>query len=126
MRPIQVILVAGSILLVGCQSSTPPSSTPGSLIPPTTTEQKMDALRNYRTCLVNRARSVDDHKSDAVTIATSMRGSCKREMAEMARSIAGGTTTDAYWQIAASAERREVDAALNAVLTERKERSPKR
>jgi hypothetical protein len=86
----------------------------------------MDALRRYRTCLIDRARSVDDHKSDAMTIATSMRGSCKREMEDMARSIAGGATTEAYWQIAASADRREVEAALNAVLTERKERRMKR
>jgi hypothetical protein len=121
MRPIQAILIAGSILLVGCQSSTPPSAQSGSLLPATTTEQKIDALRRYRTCLINRAQSVDDHKSDAMTVATSMRGSCKREMADMARSIAGGATTDAYWQIAASADRREVEAALNAVLTERKE-----
>ena len=90
-------------------------------MPATTTEQKIDAQRRYRTCLINRAQSVDDHKSDAMTVATSMRGSCKREMADMARSIAGGATTDAYWQIAASADRREVEAALNAVLTERKE-----
>jgi hypothetical protein len=86
----------------------------------------MDALRRYRTCLIDRARSVDDHKSDAMTIATSMRGSCKREMADMARSLAGGATAEAYLQIAASAERREVEAGLNAVLTERKERRPKR
>ena len=86
----------------------------------------MDALRRYRTCLVNRARSVDDHKSEAMTIATSMRGSCKREMADMARSLAGGATADAYWQIAASADRREIEAALNAVFTERKESRPTR
>jgi hypothetical protein len=52
--------------------------------------------------------------------------SCKRELANMARSLAGGVTADADWQIAASAERREVEAALNAVLTERKEQRPKR
>jgi hypothetical protein len=95
-------------------------------LPATTTEQKVDALRRYRTGLINRAQSVDDDKSDAMTIATSMRGSCKREMADMARSIAGGATSEAYWQIAASADRREVEAALNAVLTERKERRTKR
>ena len=91
-------------------------------LPPTTTEQKMDALRRYRTCLVNKARSIDDHRSDAMTIAKAMRGSCKPEMAEMARSVAGGASTETYRQIAESAERREVDAALNAILTERKER----
>jgi hypothetical protein len=126
MRPIPAILIAGLLLLAGCQSQQPPSAASASLLPPTTTEQKIDALRRYRTCLIDKARSVDDHKSDAMTIATSMRGSCKREMADMARSIAGGATTDAYWQIAASADRREVEAALNAVLTERKERPTKR
>jgi hypothetical protein len=125
-------LVAALLLLVGCQSSPSslssgaPSAPAGSLLPSTTTEQKIDALRQYRTCLVNRARSADDHKSDAMTIAASMRGSCKREMADMARSLAGGATADAYWQIAASAERREAEAALNAVLTERKDRGARR
>ena len=130
MRPIDfspAVLIAGLLLLSGCQSSPPPPSTaPMSLLPATTTEQKMDTLRRYRTCLVNRARSIDDYKSDAMTIATSMRGSCKPEMANMARSMAGGATTETYWQIAASADRREVEAALNAVLTERKERRTKR
>jgi hypothetical protein len=126
MRPILAVLIAGQLLLVGCQSSTPPPATSGSSLPATTTEQKIDALRHYRTCLINRAQSVDDHKSDAMTIATSMRGSCKRELTDMARSLAGGATADAYSQIAASAERREVEAALNAVLVERKERPPRR
>jgi hypothetical protein len=126
MRPIPAILIAGLLLLAGCQSPQPPSAASASLLPPTTTEQKIDALRRYRTCLIDRARSVDDHKSDAMTIATSMRGSCKREMTDMARSLAGGATADAYSQIAASAERREVEAALNAVLVERKERPPRR
>ena len=35
----------------------------------------MDALRRYRTCLINRARSIDDHEPDAMGIASSMRGS---------------------------------------------------
>ena len=133
MRPTNfspVVLIGGLLLLVGCQSSQPPSAPSASLLPPTTTEQKMDALRRYRTCLIDRARSVDDHKddhkSDAMTIATSMRGSCKREMTDMARSLAGGATSEAYLQIAASAERREVEAALNAVFTERKESRPTR
>lgn len=119
-------LMAGFLLLAGCQSPPPPSSTPTSLLPATTTEQKMVALRRYRTCLVNRAGSIDDHKSDAMTIASAMRGSCKPEMADMAKSMAGGATAEAYREIAVSAERREVDAALNAVLTERKERRPSR
>jgi hypothetical protein len=129
MRPTEytpAILLSGLLLLVGCQSSQSSSAPSAGLLPPTTTEQKIDALRRYRTCLVNRAQLADDHKSDAMTIATSMRGSCKRELADMARSLAGGATADADWQIAASAERREVEAALNAVLTERKEQRPKR
>jgi hypothetical protein len=119
-------LLIGLPLLAGCQSSPPPSPASANLLPATTTEQKMDALRRYRTCLVNRARSIDDYKSDAMTIATSMRGSCQPEKADMARSMAGGATKETYWQIAASADRREVEAALNAVLAERKERRTKR
>jgi hypothetical protein len=128
MRPTDffpAVLVVG-LLLAGCQSPPPPSSVPASLLPATTTEQKMVALRRYRTCLVNRARSIDDYKSDAMTIANAMRGSCKPEMAEMARSMAGGANTETYRQIADSADRRAVDAALNAVLTERKHRRTKR
>jgi hypothetical protein len=119
-------LAIGVPLLAGCQSSPPPSAVTTNLLPATTTEQKMDALRRYRTCLVNRARSIDDYKSDAMTIATSLRGSCQPEKADMARSMAGGASTETYWQIAASADRREAEAALNAVLTERKERRTKR
>jgi hypothetical protein len=129
MRAIDVFpafLAIGLPLLAGCQASPPPSAASANLLPATTTEQKMDALRRYRTCLVNRARSIDDYKSDAMTIATSMRGSCQPEKADMARSMAGGATSDTYWQIAASADRREAEAALNAVLTERKERRTKR
>ena len=129
MRPIEFFtaaLIAGSPLLAGCQSALQPSPAPVDLLPPTTTEQKMDALRQYRTCLVNKARSIDDHKSDAMTIANAMRGSCKPRMFDMARSMAGGASTETYRQIAWSAERREVDAALNAVLTERKERRSSR
>ena len=129
MRPIEFFtatLIAGSPLLSGCQSPLPLSTAPISPLAPTTTEQKMDALRRYRTCLVNKARAIDDHKSDAMTIATAMRGSCKPQMADMARSMAGGASTETYRQIAQSAERREVDAALNAVLTERKERRASR
>jgi hypothetical protein len=120
------VLLSGLLLLVGCQSSQSTSAPSAGLSPPTTTEQKIDALRRYRACLIQRARSIDDHRSDAMTIASSMRGSCKRELADMARSLAGGAPADAGWEIAASAERREVEAALNAVLTERKEQRPKR
>ena len=120
-------LLAVGLLLCACQSPSPPTAAARSnLVPSTTTEQKVAALRRYRTCLLARARSVDDYKSDAMTIAISMRGSCRPEMAEMAKSTAGGTSTETYYQIAASAERREVDAALNAVLTERKERRGRR
>ena len=120
-------LLAAGLLFSGCRSSTQLSATASSsLLPATTTEQKVEALRRYRACLVARARSVDDYKSDAMTIAMSMRGSCRPELAEMAKATAGGAGIEAYNQIAESAVRREVDAALNAVLTERKERRPTR
>jgi hypothetical protein len=129
MRPIDFFtaaLIGGLPLVSGCQSSPIQSVVPTNLLPATTTEQKIDALRRYRACLITKAQSVDDHRSDGLTIATSMRGSCKPEIADMAKSLAGGATADAYYQIAASADRREVDAALNAVLTERTERRPSR
>ena len=99
---------------------------PASLLPETTTEQIMVALRQYRTCFINRARLIDDYKPDAMTTATSTRGSCKAEMVGMARSVADGATAETHRQIAASANRREVEAALNADHTERNQRQTRR
>jgi hypothetical protein len=61
MRPTEytpAILLSGLLLLVGCQSSQSTSAPSAGLLSPTTTEQKIDALRSYRSCLIQRARSI--------------------------------------------------------------------
>jgi hypothetical protein len=113
------ITLAVAVLLFGCEPPpTPPK--PVSLMPPTTTEEKRAAIQEYHLCLEIRARSVDDHTSDAMTVARAIQGSCRPEMLEYATAMTGGLPTSSYYDMAQTLMGMELESSIKAVLAERR------
>src|ERR1700733_6583849 len=107
--------------LAGCEAT--PAPKPTELLPATTGEQKITAARTYWQCLASKARAVDDHISDAMTVARAIKGSCPFEMAQYAKATEGGRPVE-YWTQEINVQRSiELDTALSSVLAERKQRN---
>jgi hypothetical protein len=98
-------------LLLGACGSTPP---------PATEEEKNAVLEAQYACLTNAAKELDDHKSDASTIAVAVAGKCVAEF-DAAATLWGRTLPPmAAAELRRQAEDQAVVFATRIVLEERR------
>ena len=83
----------------------------------------MAAGRKYRNCLENREKALDNYTSDALTAARAMQGSCYPGMIDYTMAVEGRRPVDSYRHMIKAAMETELQSALNAVLTERRQRT---
>jgi outer membrane murein-binding lipoprotein Lpp len=120
MRYVMGAGVLAGLLLAGCATQTSTPREPERLTPTATVDQKVAAYVKYNSCLKARARAVDDHISDAMTVARAIKGSCFPELGEFARVSTGGQSARAYYDYADWKERNQLNDTLRAVLAERR------
>lgn len=110
-----------SVGLAGCVSS--PATVQRQAekrVPLSTPEQVQEGYRSYYTCLVSSAARLDDHTSDAATIAQAMRGSCYPEVLKVAAATTGGEPVNRYYEECDRLIANENQPELQAVLDERR------
>lgn len=108
-----------AVAFAGCASS-PHGPTPAQL----TAEH--DAAESLAACANGNAASVDDHMSDASTIALALYTRCNREYAAMVDAFAAplAPMPAARFREMTYTEHREVETFLPAVIAERKKKRP--
>jgi hypothetical protein len=94
----------------------------------TTSEELLNARTAYDNCLLSAARSADDGKSDAATIAVAIKSRCIPQTERVTRALAsatpgpGITPGQAYLSAKKIVEEAYPEDAIKAVLDERSAR----
>jgi len=84
-----------------------------------TAAEKSAAMESLRLCLVPAAARLDDHQSDASTIAAALRGACQEQWETVASTSMKGESPAFKASFAEQLDRARSQITLNAVLAER-------
>lgn len=100
------------LLLTACTAPVPPET-------PATSAEKATASHVYLACLFAAADKIDDHTSDATTIARAIIGGCQAEFMRWEGLELKGESLDESEGTMAGLEQGRLGVALNVVLRER-------
>ena len=93
--------------------------------PPATESEKNAALMAYLTCLHDAARKMDDGKSDAMSVALTIKPLCAGEFRTVVKVRGRDMNREAFGMFEDRMEPKQLELATTAVLDERKPRQGK-
>lgn len=106
----RAIAVSVCLLLCACVSGGPP---------PATSQEGEAAQTKWLDCMIQAAIRLDDHRSDASTVAMAVASACAKEYVASAETYTRGMTLGAAAIFNSKAESRQMQWATTAVLKER-------